>query len=193
MSAPPSALRYTPLAPRTTPLMEGQAWRRWAGYLVASSYELLHEREYHAIRSSAALLDVSPLYKYLVTGRDAAALLDRVVVRDVAAAKVGQVLYTCWCDHTGKVIDDGTVSRLGERTFRLTAADDDRVVGGGAHARLRSGLKNGVAETCAAACLRRCSTVTSIATRVPGAAYAASTCARARYRLRSGDQQPLVA
>jgi aminomethyltransferase len=116
-------LRHTPFHPRTGPLMEGQAWRRWAGYLVASSYELLHEREYHAIRSSAALLDVSPLYKYLVTGRDAARLLDRVVTRDVAKAKVGQVLYTCWCDHAGKVIDDGTVSRLGDTTFRLTAAD----------------------------------------------------------------------
>ena len=55
------------------------AWRRWAGYVVASSYELSHEREYHAIRSSAALLDISPLYKYSVTGR-AARLLDRVVL-----------------------------------------------------------------------------------------------------------------
>ena len=43
------------------------------GYVVASSYELSHEREYHAIRNAAALFDVSPLYKYLVTGRDAAA------------------------------------------------------------------------------------------------------------------------
>ncbi len=98
-------------------------WRRWAGYMVASSYELIHDREYHAIRSSAGLLDVSPLYKYLVTGRDAARLLDRVVVRDVGASKVGQVLYTCWCDAEGKVIDDGTVSRLAEQTFRLTSAD----------------------------------------------------------------------
>ena len=119
----PALLRHTPLHPRTSALMEGEAWRRWAGFLVASSYELVHEREYHAIRSSAALLDVSPLYKYLVTGRDAATLLDRVVVRDVANARVGQVLYTCWCDHAGKVIDDGTVSRLGEQTFRLTSAD----------------------------------------------------------------------
>jgi aminomethyltransferase len=103
--------------------MESQMWRRWAGYMVASSYELVHEREYHAIRNSAALLDVSPLYKYLVTGRDAARLLDRVVIRDVLNAKVGQVLYTCWCDAAGKVIDDGTVSRLAEDRFRLTSAE----------------------------------------------------------------------
>jgi aminomethyltransferase len=103
--------------------MLGGAWRRWAGYLVASSYELSHEREYYAIRNSAALLDVSPLYKYHVSGRDAARLLDRVVTRNVGAAKVGQVLYTTWCDGDGKVIDDGTVSRLDDQLFRLTAAD----------------------------------------------------------------------
>ena len=103
--------------------MQGAAWRRWAGYAVASAYELSHEREYYAIRNSAALLDVSPLYKYHVSGRDAARLLDRVVTRNVGAAKVGQVLYTTWCDSDGKVIDDGTVSRLDDQLFRLTAAD----------------------------------------------------------------------
>jgi aminomethyltransferase len=99
------------------------AWRRWAGYVVASSYELSHEREYHAIRSSAALFDVSPLYKYRIRGRDAARLLDRVVTRNVARAQVGQVLYTTWCDASGKVLDDGTVARLDEQTFRLTSAE----------------------------------------------------------------------
>ena len=117
------SLRTTPFHPRTGPLSEGQAWRRWAGYVVASSYELSHEREYHAIRNAAALFDVSPLYKYLVTGRDARRLLDHVVTRNVAKAKVGQVLYTPWCDAEGKQIDDGTISVLDEQTFRMTAAD----------------------------------------------------------------------
>ena len=117
------SLRTTPFHARTGPLSEGQAWRRWAGYVVASAYELSHEREYHAIRNSAALFDVSPLYKYLVTGRDARGLLDRVVTRNVAKAKVGQVLYTPWCDNEGKQIDDGTISILDEQTFRMTSAD----------------------------------------------------------------------
>ncbi|HEY6059239.1 MAG TPA: aminomethyltransferase family protein [Gemmatimonadales bacterium] len=116
-------LKQTPFHPRTAALMEGQAWRRWAGYVVASSYELNHEREYHAVRSAAALFDVSPLYKYLIHGPDAARLLDRIVTRDVLKCKVGQVLYTPWCDAHGKVIDDGTISRLEESTFRMTAAD----------------------------------------------------------------------
>ena len=117
------ALKVTPFHPRTAALCASHAWRRWAGYIAASSYELLHDREYHAIRSSAGLLDVSPLHKYMVTGPDAARLLDRVVTRDVTKLKVGQVAYTPWCDTAGKVIDDGTISRLGEQVFRMTSAD----------------------------------------------------------------------
>ena len=113
----------TPFHPRTAPLCVSQAWRRWAGHVVASSYDMVHEREYHAIRSAAALLDVSPLYKYAVTGRDAARLLDRVITRSAVKCAVGQVLYTPWCDAAGKIIDDGTVSRLGEQEFRVTSAD----------------------------------------------------------------------
>jgi aminomethyltransferase len=116
-------LKTTPFHARTALLCESHAWRRWSGYVVASSYELNHEREYHAIRSSAALLDVSPLYKYSISGRDAARLLDRVATRDVARCSVGQVLYTCWCDGDGKVLDDGTIARLDETRFRMTSAE----------------------------------------------------------------------
>jgi aminomethyltransferase len=116
-------LKTTPFHERTGALCVSHAWRRWAGYIVASSYELSHEREYHAIRAAAALFDVSPLYKYMLRGKDAARLLDLVVTRNVARCQVGQVLYTPWCDAAGKVIDDGTVARLDETTFRMTAAE----------------------------------------------------------------------
>src|ERR671910_3592610 len=108
---------------RTFPLCESLSYRDWAGYYAVSSYEPHHEHEYNAIRNASALIDVSPLYKYLVTGRDAARLVDRVITRDVSKMAVGQVFYTPWCDEHGKVIDDGTVSRLTESTFRWTAAD----------------------------------------------------------------------
>ncbi len=116
-------LKTTPFHARTAALCASRAWRRWAGYVVASSYELSHEREYHSIRSAAALFDISPLYKYRVAGRDAARLLDRVMTRDVARSQPGQVLYTPWCDGAGKVLDDGTVTRLDEHAFRVTAAE----------------------------------------------------------------------
>ena len=108
---------------RTFPLCESLNYREWSGYYAVSAYESHHEHEYNAIRNAAALIDVSPLFKYLVSGRDAAKLVDRIITRDVAKMAVGQVFYTPWCDEHGKVIDDGTVSRLSEDTFRWTAAD----------------------------------------------------------------------
>ena len=116
-------LAGTPFHSRTAPLVRAQTWRRWAGHQVASAYDPHPDREYAAIRNSAALIDVSPLYKYRVTGRDAARLLDRMVTRDVMKCAVGQVLYTPWCDAHGKIIDDGTISRLDDATYRLTSAE----------------------------------------------------------------------
>ncbi len=113
----------TPFHPRTAALNQTHSWRRWAGYLAAGSYELSHEREYWAIRNSAALLDVSPLYKYHLSGPDAATLLNRVVTRDIGRLAIGQVFYTPWCDEHGKVLDDGTVSRLDDNLYRLTSAE----------------------------------------------------------------------
>jgi aminomethyltransferase len=113
----------TPLHPRTSALCESMNWRDWAGYFAVSAYEASHEREYNAIRNAAALIDVSPLFKYRVSGRDATRLVDRVVTRDVPKMAVGQVAYTSWCDGDGKVIDDGTVSRLGLDLYRWTAAE----------------------------------------------------------------------
>ena len=108
---------------RTFPLCESLNYRDWSGYYAVSAYETHHEHEYNAIRNAAALIDVSPLYKYMVTGRDATRLVDRLITRDAAKLAVGQVVYTPWCDEQGKVIDDGTVSRLAEQRFRWTAAD----------------------------------------------------------------------
>ena len=116
-------LRGTPLHARTSALCQAQNWRRWSGYLAASSYELHHDREYWAIRSAAALIDVSPIYKYLVRGHDALRLLNRVVTRDLARCAVGQIFYTPWCNAEGKVIDDGLVARLEKDAFRLTSAE----------------------------------------------------------------------
>ena len=116
-------LKVSPFFERTSKLNESQEWRRWSGYLAATSYELTHENEYFAIRTKAALLDISPLKKYIVEGPDAQNLLDRLVTRNIAICKVGQVMYTPWCDEEGKVIDDGTVQRLSENKFRITSAE----------------------------------------------------------------------
>ncbi|HEY9463822.1 MAG TPA: aminomethyltransferase family protein [Vicinamibacterales bacterium] len=113
----------TPFHERTFALCESLNYRDWSGYYTVSSYETHHEHEYNAIRNAAALIDISPLFKYIVTGPDASRLVDRVITRDVSAMDVGQVFYTLWCDEHGMVIDDGTVSRLDEQRFRWTSAD----------------------------------------------------------------------
>jgi aminomethyltransferase len=108
---------------RTFPLCESLNYREWSGYYAVSAYEAHHEHEYNAIRNAAALIDISPLFKYRLSGKDATRLVDRIVTRDLRKVSVGSVIYTPWCDEHGKVIDDGTVSRLQENTYRWTAAD----------------------------------------------------------------------
>src|SRR5262245_30947774 len=114
--------RPTPFHARTSVRCESQSWQEWSGFLSANSYELDHIHEYNAVRTACALFDISPLYKYEVHGSGAAALLDRVLTRDVSRLAVGQVSYTTWCDDEGKIVDDGTVTRLGPERYRLTAA-----------------------------------------------------------------------
>jgi aminomethyltransferase len=104
-------------------LCESLNFREWSGYYAASVYETHHEHEYNAIRNAAAMIDVSPLFKYRISGRDAAKFVNRVISRDINRVAVGQVIYCCWCDEQGKVIDDGTISRLDEHLYRWTAAD----------------------------------------------------------------------
>jgi aminomethyltransferase len=113
----------TPFHPRTAPLCTSHSWRRWSGFLAASSYGDFVPPEYAAIRNAVAVIDVSPLYKYEVSGRDAATLLDRVVTNDVTRLEPGQVLYTPWCDRDGKVRQDGTLFRLDADRFLLNAAE----------------------------------------------------------------------
>lgn len=113
----------TPFHTRTAPVCESHEWRNWSGYLAAGLYEPSFEREYFAIRNSAAMIDVSPLFKHEISGPDAARVVDRIVTRDVSRCRVGQVMYSPWCDEEGKVIDDGVIARLGENYFRITAAD----------------------------------------------------------------------
>ncbi len=108
---------------RTFALCQSLNYREWSGYYTVSAYETHHEHEYNAIRNATALIDVTPLYKYLVTGKGATRFVNRIIARDINKVAIGQVIYCCWCDEHGKVIDDGTLSRLEEDAYRWTAAD----------------------------------------------------------------------
>ena len=113
----------TPFHERTLQCCTSLLYKDWAGYHAVRSYDTYPEREYFAFRHTAGLVDVTPLFKYEVYGKDAAALLSRIMVRNIGKLKLGRVAYTCWCDDAGKVIDDGTVSRLDEDYYRVTSTE----------------------------------------------------------------------
>ena len=83
----------TPFHSRTSALCKSHEWRDWSGHLAVSVYEPTHEYEYYTVRNSAGLIDVTPLFKYEITGPDSAALVNRIIMRDVSKCKIGQVMY----------------------------------------------------------------------------------------------------
>ncbi|MFZ9268411.1 MAG: aminomethyltransferase family protein [Candidatus Limnocylindrus sp.] len=113
----------TPFHPRTAELNQARRWRKWSGFFIADSYFPAHDLEYHAIRFSAALFDVTPMCKNRVSGPDAAKLVDRVITRRVDRIKPMRAIYTPWCDHDGRVLDDGTVALLADGSYFWTAAE----------------------------------------------------------------------
>ncbi len=80
--------------------------------------------EYWACRDKVAVMDLSPLRKYEVTGPDAEELMQLCVTRNMKKLSVGQVVYTAMCYEHGGMIDDGTVYRLGETNFRWIGGND---------------------------------------------------------------------
>ncbi len=114
----------TPFHPRTSELAKKSfAWKEWAGYIVPSNFDRHSEREYFAVRRAAGLLDVTPLYKYEVTGPDAGLFLSTVWTRNIAKMSVGQVVYSTLCDEQGWALDDGTIARLDKHHFRVTSSE----------------------------------------------------------------------
>ena len=116
----------SPFHDRTSKLCTSYKWADWAGYYAVSSYNLPNDSEYYAIRHSAGLIDISPLFKYQITGSGAAQFLSRIMSRDIKNIHIGQASYCCWCDDFGKIIDDGTVFRLDEDHFRVHTAEPMR-------------------------------------------------------------------
>lgn len=115
--------RATPFAGPSFARNSSLAVREWNGAVGVDRYEPTFEREYWAIRHGAAVLDVSPLFLYEFEGPEAEAAMQRLVTRDVTRCRVDQVMYTAWCNDEGFLLQDGNLIRLGERCFRLSAAE----------------------------------------------------------------------
>ena len=112
----------TPFHDRIAPLCETDAWQRWEGYTTVDTVTTIDE-EYFAIRNAATLFDTSPLRNYRVAGAGAERFVDRLITRDITRCAIDQVYYSGWCDDAGKLIEDGTVMRLGASEFQINAQE----------------------------------------------------------------------
>ena len=112
------ALQHSPFHDRFAAMSKTENWTSWNTYKVARVVDKL-STEYFAVRSGCAVMDLTPMEKYRITGDGARDYLDRLVVRDISRLRPGRVTYVVWCNDNGKVIDDGTLFQLGEQDYRL--------------------------------------------------------------------------
>jgi aminomethyltransferase len=112
-------LKHSAFHPRQAPLNLREAWSAWNGYQFADCYYDA-EYEYFCIRNACATYDICPMQKYMITGDDAEAMLNRMVTRDVTKQQLNRVAYVVWCNDEGRVVDDGTIFKLAEDRFMLT-------------------------------------------------------------------------
>jgi aminomethyltransferase len=112
-------LKRSPFHPRQAAFNIRDAWASWNGYKFAECYYDA-EYEYFCVRNSCATYDICPMQKYEIRGRDAEAMLNRMVTRDVAKINVNRVAYCVWCTDSGRMIDDGTIFKMSGDRFMLT-------------------------------------------------------------------------
>ncbi len=112
-------LKESPFHPRQQALNIRNAWGSWNGYRFAEYYYDA-EYEYFCVRNTCGTYDICPMQKYEIRGRDAEAMLNRMVTRDVAKFKLNRVAYCVWCTDEGRMIDDGTIFKLSSDKFMLT-------------------------------------------------------------------------
>ena len=94
-------------------------------WLPASFEGTRASEEYTACREAVVIQDMSSLRKFDVLGPDSEKLLQKALTRDMNKLSVNRGVYALMCDPTGAVIDDGTLFRLSNDTFRWCCGSDD--------------------------------------------------------------------
>jgi glycine cleavage system T protein (aminomethyltransferase) len=112
-------LKLSPFYARAKELNIRDAWSAWNGYKFADYYYDAGY-EYFCVRNLCATYDICPMQKYEIAGRDAEAMLNRMVTRDVRKIGLNRVAYCVWCTDEGRMIDDGTIFKLSDDKFMLT-------------------------------------------------------------------------
>jgi 4-methylaminobutanoate oxidase (formaldehyde-forming) len=105
---------YAP--PGIEPVVEELSWGRqnWFPYW---------EQEHRAVREGVGIMDMSFMSKFLVQGRDAGLVLDRVSANAVDG-EPGVITYTQWLNEAGTLEADLTVTKLADDRFLVVASDN---------------------------------------------------------------------
>jgi len=119
-------LLETPFHSKTSELCYSNEWYRWGGYKIAKEYTQT-ELEYTAMRNTAGVLDITPMYKYSVKGKDAKKFINKLITRDVTNISSNQIIYGLWCNENGFVVDDGTIFCFDDENFRICCAEKNLI------------------------------------------------------------------
>ena len=104
-------MKSTPLTEKHTSL--GARMAEFAGYNMPISYEGIRE-EHHAVRNGVGVFDVSHMGEFIVRGKEALDLVQKVTSNNASKLNIGDAQYSCLPNHTGGVVDDLLVYRLPE-------------------------------------------------------------------------------
>ncbi len=103
---------------KSTPLTEkhislGARMAEFAGYNMPISYEGIRE-EHQTVRKGVGVFDVSHMGEFIVRGKEALDLIQKVTSNNAAKLNIGDAQYSCLPNHDGGVVDDLLVYRLPE-------------------------------------------------------------------------------
>jgi len=103
----------------------GARMAEFAGYNMPISYTSITD-EHHCVRNGVGVFDVSHMGEFIVRGRQALDLVQKVTSNDASKLQIGDAQYSCMPNHTGGIVDDLLVYRLtedmcseGEQAFML--------------------------------------------------------------------------
>ncbi len=116
-------MKETPLTPIHTAL--GAKMTEFAGYNMPVSYSGIKE-EHQAVRNNVGIFDVSHMGEFIIRGKEALNLVQKVTSNNASKLAIGQAQYSCLPNHNGGIVDDLLVYRLdedqcseGEQAFML--------------------------------------------------------------------------
>ena len=115
-------LLETPFHEKTREKCYAHDWYRWAGYKAVNQYTSA-ELEYTSMRNTAGVIDISPMHKYSVKGKDAKKFINKLITRDITNIQPHQVVYGIWRNEDGPVIDDGTILCFDENNYRICSGE----------------------------------------------------------------------